>query len=132
MTTYKIRQHIPGCVDATAKDAEVSSVEELLALPWVKHWEEDTDPWPPNEFYRWSYSLDRGDFYPQPKYWHLMAELRGGAEWWVVAYVPVEMDRGKLPAWDSALAVKLRAAADAKKAAELTSRISDAISDSKE
>jgi len=38
--TYTIRQHIPGFIDVDEpfKPAEFSTYEELIAIPFVKHW----------------------------------------------------------------------------------------------
>lgn len=79
----EIRQHIPAFVE-TEKGPEVmpfETLDELLVIPWVKRWREFP------RFHQFSQS-DR----------HLMAEFRGGREWWVVGLLsnPVE----GLPVWD--------------------------------
>lgn len=78
----KVRQHIPGFVSGVEPDeATVTTLAELLALPWVSRWA--TDP----TFHRFSVSNGR----------LLMAEQNGGANWWVVAYL--DGAPSGLPAW---------------------------------
>lgn len=63
------------------------TLDELLAVPFVAQWKDS-----PN-FYRFSVSDE----------W-LMAELRGGREWWVVAKLPDGFPEG-LPKWDRGIYV---------------------------
>jgi hypothetical protein len=60
---------------------EFNTLEELLAIPWVKSFSVH------KTFYRYSVS----DY-------HLMAEYRGGREWWVIGQLK-NNDIG-LPKWD--------------------------------
>lgn len=86
----KVRQHIPGFVTGVEpEECDVNSMQELMELPWVDHWEVDINP--RTKFYRWSVdrsSRDRS---------LLMAEYsRNDRQWWVVAYLPALAD---LPDW---------------------------------
>lgn len=76
----KVRQHVPNWADCDPKVDDVSSLAELLALPWVQSWERMREHGP---FVGWRRSDDRGDRCS------LMA-LYGDDEsyWWVVADVP--------------------------------------------
>lgn len=50
-----IIQHVPGFIEAKPETATFTSLEELLAIPWVARWRE---PWweedEPVNFYRFS------------------------------------------------------------------------------
>jgi len=77
-----IKQHIPAfCEGFDKKTAEFNTLEELLGVAFVKNFTRVPT------FFRFSQN-DR----------HLIAEYRGGREWWVVGYLqkPVEA----LPAGD--------------------------------
>ena len=79
-----IRQHIPASVVGFEEDAvtiEFDTLEELVAIPFVKNFSIY------GNFYRYSVSDN-----------HLMAEYRGGREWWVIGFLQ-NPDIG-LPAWD--------------------------------
>ncbi len=66
-----ITQYRPAYFDGfDTRVDEVNSTAELLALPYVARW--TTEP----AFHRFSQSAN-----------HLMAELKGGREWWVVAII---------------------------------------------
>jgi hypothetical protein len=79
-----VRQHIPNSVSGVERAiAEVSSTEELLALPWVVS--RTTIP----KFYRFSVNRDDDED-------TLMAEYDEGRSWWVVAFVDGRLD---LPEW---------------------------------
>jgi len=79
----RLVQYIPAFVETgePPKEATVENVAAMLALPWVKEWEQDAG------FVRWGYS-DR----------HLMAISKG--KWWVVAII-IEGDvpATELPEW---------------------------------
>lgn len=87
----EIRQHIPAFVelDGDPEGARFLDLEELLAIPWVKNW--STFP----GFHRFSLSDDACR--DGSRVILLMAEFRGGAEWWVAGFLkdPVE----GLPKW---------------------------------
>jgi hypothetical protein len=87
----KVVQHVPNWADVDAWVADVSTLAELLELPWVKSWERGMQDAP---FVGWRRSNDdMGDFC------HLMA-LYGEDEslWWVVARVPKSLV-SELPIW---------------------------------
>lgn len=87
----KIRQHIPGFVTGVEPDeADVETLAELLALPWVKQYETRVFK---ASFHRWSAAFNSGADY------HLMAEYNGGTAWWVVAYM--EGGDPGLPKWQA-------------------------------
>ena len=69
------------------EEHDVSTLEELLALPFVKNFAEG----PPNEAFH-QFSLDDN---------RLMAEYKRGKIWWVVAFLddPAPI-RGGLPKWE--------------------------------
>ncbi len=68
------REHIPPyCSGVESRTDSVSSVEELLALPWVARFRMMS----PQTFYQFSLSDHR----------RLMAEYDTGKEFWVVAYL---------------------------------------------
>jgi len=79
----KVKQHIPNFVDAGAYEAEVRTGAELREVDFVKTWTLDPG------FYR--FSVHR-NYWANPRaeveQTHLLlAELNGGAKWWVVAYL---------------------------------------------
>lgn len=82
----KITQHIPGFCDGfEARVSEFSELVELIAVPWVAHWEKS-----PGGFHRWSVSRAGESTC-------LMAEYDGGKKWWVVGYLAEPVDG--LPEW---------------------------------
>lgn len=89
----KAVEHVPGFVTGIEPNvADVATTAELLALPWVKQYEQAPDP--AYSFHRWV-----------QHHGHLMTEYNGGAVWFVVAYLsgdPVE-----LPEWDEATALEI-------------------------
>lgn len=89
----KIKQHIPNWVDGYEPEiTEFNTLDELLAIPWVKKW--TTIP----EFYRFSASSDQSaDRFLVPEMTHLMAELKQGREWWVVGLMKHNVP--ELPEW---------------------------------
>lgn len=79
----KLRQYVPSFAEFKANTATVSSVAEMLALPWVNAWAKMP------EFHRWSYK-DR----------LLMAERDGGKKWWIVAMIEEgDVPAAELPDW---------------------------------
>jgi len=109
----RVRQHIPNFVDgATAKVAEAETTADLLAVPWIASYAQDTEPvehegivtgWPdgvettvrvihaaPDEmrFHQFSLSDDL-----------LMVEHNGGTHHWVVGRVVEGLDQLTLPPW---------------------------------
>lgn len=81
----KIRRHIPGFVDVDPpEDIEFRSIEELLAIEWLKNdRENDFDGIP-----FWRHSQSRyGDE------WLLLSEWKGNGvhKWWVVGYLSDDM-----------------------------------------
>jgi hypothetical protein len=78
-----IRQHIPDfCEGFDKATVEFDTLEELLAIPFVKNFSRHPT------FFRFSMS-DR----------HLIAEYRGGREWWVVGTLS-HPEAVPLPDWD--------------------------------
>jgi len=81
-----IRQHIPDFVEIEPHERETAqfeTVEELMVLPWVRNFTKLPG------FYRFSVSNNGA---------HLIAEYRGGREWWVVGRLGhTNID---LPEWD--------------------------------
>ncbi len=78
---------------------QVETLDELRAVPWIRSIEEKP------EFHRWSYIRDelrvnegagKERLIVDTK---LMAEFKGGAEWWVVANLPHDFSFG-LPKWE--------------------------------
>jgi len=79
----KITKHIPTFCDVESKSAEFSTVEELVAIPFVASFAKD------KSFSGYAISEDR-----------LMATYRNdGGWWWVVGYLsnPEKVD---LPVWE--------------------------------
>lgn len=95
------RQHIPDFVDTdTRHRAVVSSVEELLAVPWIAAWATDDlvakdGVVSVRPFHRWSLSDN-----------HLMAEYDGGDHFWVVAYLTSD-EPIPLPKWEETETARL-------------------------
>src|SRR5690242_6319000 len=109
-------QHIPAFVDGVdGNRADVASLDELLALPWVARWAESTvdrdvpvvvTSWPNgvetttretrfqkgHTFHQWSLS-DHGTHRQT-----LMAEYDNGSYWWVVAFIASD-EPLPLPEW---------------------------------
>lgn len=83
----KVTQHIPAYIEdeTPAAEAEVSTVDELLLLPWVSKWTDTTG------FGSWMYIRHTADV------WALMAVLTDRS-FWVVAYVSSNDDPA-LPLW---------------------------------
>lgn len=91
---YRVRQHRPGSIDSEEPlvDVEVSSLEELLALPFVAKWNTD-------RFDRFSLSVGRDD-----DHGHLMADMADGESWVVARIDPTSNGFNSvcnldLPAW---------------------------------
>lgn len=91
----KIKQHIPGFVDVDPQSGEFSTLEELLAIPFVARWSKD------HNFLRYSKSREL-----------LMVELSPtksdpAGSHWVLGYLsdPTSVD---LPQWIETDAQKLR------------------------
>lgn len=83
----RIHRYRPAYFDGFERpedDLSVENTQALLDVPWIKRWA-DEEP----EFYR--FSISDGT--------HLMAELKGGAEWWVVCYFPDGAAGIDLPEW---------------------------------
>jgi len=69
----KISRYYPASYDGfNPPTDEFTTKEELLALPWMKARSDD------HLFHQFSLSFQSGNI--------LMAEYRGGAEWWVAGY----------------------------------------------
>lgn len=80
------------------KKNHFSNTEELLNIEWVKNFAND------NEFHRFSLSRDRDNTKYGRKPQHtLMAEIKNGFEWWVVAMIRDEDISGidDLPEWEA-------------------------------
>ena len=91
---YRVRQHRPGFIDSEEPlvDVEVSSLEELLALPFVAKWNTD-------RFDRFSLSVGSND-----DHGHLMADMVDGESWVVARIDPTSNGFNSvcnldLPAW---------------------------------
>jgi hypothetical protein len=88
----KVRQHIPGFVDSRPVIAEVKTQAELLALPFIHRWSEESPYIVHSPFHR--FSVHR-NYWGNASTWPgdgrtdqlhlLLAEFREGREWWVVA-----------------------------------------------
>ena len=119
-------QHVPAFVDTDVRNsADVTSVDELLAVPWIKQWAES---WPAHEreyeireyvdgtwvarremrpvtaqtFHRWSVSDHRDGTRPA-----LMAEYDGGDRFYVVAFLTSD-EPIPLPEWRETETARLR------------------------
>jgi hypothetical protein len=82
------RQHRPGyvCISTAPETLIFSTTDELRAAPWVKRW------------------VDAPDFHQLSQSGHgretlLIAETKGGKEWWVVGYLQSRVDG--LPEWSA-------------------------------
>jgi hypothetical protein len=75
-----ITQHVPNFVDGVEpKHAEFNCVEELLVIPWVDSWKQDSDKLRP--FHRFSVERNyRGES-------TLMIERNCGRWWWVIGFI---------------------------------------------
>lgn len=86
----RIQRHRPGFFEGFEEDTDVIefvSVEELLAVPWIKAWAKDPG------FRRFSISMPPGG----EGNWLLMAEYDDGKRWFVVGYLD---KRVELPMWE--------------------------------
>ncbi len=92
----RIVQHRMGALIGETESAEVKTMADALAIPWVAEWE--THP----GFFRWSLSWeDAGKPGPRgPLPVRLMAEKDEGREWWVVAFVYGLAWTNLLPTWE--------------------------------
>lgn len=82
MSANQIRQHRPAFFEGFKNETvEFDTLEELLAIPWVKGFSKA------GPFHQYSVSAN-----------NLIAEYRGGREWWVVGYLK-DPDIG-LTKWD--------------------------------
>lgn len=81
-----IRQHIPAFVeiDGGLRSSDFSSIEELKEISWVKKWADDRD------FHQFSVSDN-----------YLIAEFRGGRDWWVVGHL--SNPETSLPLWSEGI-----------------------------
>lgn len=87
-----LHEHVPGFVDANPRSAVVSSLDELVAVPWIEKWPSTIAdaglPW-----LRYSVVRRGGN--------KLMAEYNEGRRWWVIAVLPDELpDWLTLPEWE--------------------------------
>ena len=81
-----VRQHLPGFVDIDPQpEVDVAGIDEVLAIPWIASW--TTAP----TFHRWSVSSDE-------RRHMLMAEMKHGTSWHVVAYLTSDTPIA-LPEW---------------------------------
>jgi len=80
----RVKEYIPSVCEVRElpKTIEYETKEDLLELDFIKRWAEDP------EFYKFSYDDN-----------HLLAELREGYSWYVVATVEGISNLG-FPAWD--------------------------------
>ena len=103
----KIRSHVPNyCFDGEEPDPEIefNSLDELMNIDFVKRWANN----PMIQFHKYSISY-RPSHYGITSHL-LMAELKGGAEWWVIGYLSGEgIEKIGLPEWDSEMATKKKA-----------------------
>lgn len=77
----EIRQHRPAFFEGWENETiQFDTLEELLAIPWVKNFSAH------GNFHQYSVSGN-----------HLMAEYRGGREWWVVGTLKHDVEG--LPKW---------------------------------
>lgn len=99
-----IKQHIPNFVDGVDPEhADFSTLEELLAIPFVHQWtRHPVRDEPDKGFHRFSISprgnnpdsdWKRADGYTDAL---LMCERKAGFEWWVVGYITPLEDAMKL------------------------------------
>lgn len=90
----KVDQHIPNfCTGITPKYAELTTLAELLEIPFIHNWTKETN------FLQFSWS-EYGH-----NNWLLMAEMNEGEKWWVVARINGNVPDG-LPMWDTVEAFK--------------------------
>ena len=104
----KIIQHIPNFVDTRGvkiEEAEFSTVEELMEVPFVKRWAQNLGF--NLKFYRFSLSKPKGYLMggttqigelPKCMRQNLMAEFEDGTRWYVVGYIDDPKWDG-LPEW---------------------------------
>ena len=87
--SYRVVQHIPAFVELSTprEDERISTVEELLALPWVNRWTLFSG------FDRFAV-----DPCPPPSQQALMAVMKDG-KFWVVALIESGLDMSSLPRW---------------------------------
>lgn len=93
-----IRQHIPAFVDGIEPGrADFETLEQLLAVPFVKRWSE-----PAEAFRRYSYVPRRYEYRESRNVDYLMAEMADGKHW-VIGYIePGAGERFGLPEWKAA------------------------------
>jgi hypothetical protein len=93
-----VRQYRPAFFEGfDTWEGEVDTVEELLALPFIKRWSENkAGP----AFTRFSLS----HYAPEVGQYNLMAELDNNREWWVIAILKAQADHPivrEMPQWHS-------------------------------
>jgi hypothetical protein len=89
-----VEQHVPNFVETgkPPKTATVTSLKELLALPWVAQWADPKVAIGHGEFYRFSVAEDgHRDL--------LIVERDEGRWWWVVARLRGDTGALDLPQW---------------------------------
>lgn len=77
----RIVQHFPSYMDFDAECIGFDTLDELMAIPWVKHFSTLKD------FHRFSGGT------------HLMAEMEDGYSWWAVGRLRYPVDG--LPTWEA-------------------------------
>lgn len=96
-TVITLRQHLPNFITGFGPEtATVALWAEAQELPWIKRWSEAED------FHRFSVSREKeprrlGNT-GKPLTDRLMVEMRGGASWFVIAYVE-SGELAELPDW---------------------------------
>ena len=96
----QIKQYRPGFFTGFENAVkEFNSLEELLALDFVDNFKKLPENISSNKelhphFHQFSISTQSGDF---PHI--LMAEYKGGSEWWVVGYINETEIVKQLPVW---------------------------------
>jgi hypothetical protein len=95
--TGKIKQYRPSFFSGFEnEDIEFNSVEELLAIDWVKNFANESNQ-PQPKFHQFSISeLEHPS--DELKYL-LMAEYKEGTEWYVVGYINATEIINTLPTW---------------------------------
>ena len=73
------RQHMPQYVDGTRKESDASTLEEVLLIPWVDRFTQNSE----HPFYMW---VKQGK--------SLIALFDGGNHWWVIGHADFDL---KLP-----------------------------------
>lgn len=90
---FEVIQHLPGFIDGEPEVATVETVDQLIALFWVKRWENNP------QFSHWE-KIETIHQHNGILVARMKEDLDGKHRFWCVAHVPTElMVQSTLPDW---------------------------------